>query len=118
MQRVLTASSKYYNTKYEKSGHVFQGPYRAVHIEDDRQLLHVSAYIHRNAREISRWFRKEDQHPWSSYQDFIGENRWDNLLLSDIVLGQFKDKKHYHEFVKTSPTKVFEDELPYLENLY
>ena len=118
MQRVLTASSKYYNTKYEKSGHVFQGPYRAVHIENDRQLLHVSAYIHRNTREISRWFRKEDQYPWSSYQDFIGENRWGDLLLSDIVLGQFKDKKHYHEFVKTSPAKIFEDELPYLENLY
>ena len=50
MQRVLTAYSKYYNTKYEKSGHVFQGPYRAVHITDDRQLLHASAYIHRNPR--------------------------------------------------------------------
>lgn len=117
MQRVLTAYSKYYNTKYEKSGHVFQGPYGAVHIEDDRQLLHLSAYIHRNPREISKWFNKEDQYPWSSYRDFIGDNRWGNLLLPDIVLGQFKDKKHYHKFVKTSPAKVFEDELPYLDNL-
>lgn len=117
MQRVLTAYSKYYNTKYEKSGHVFQGPYRAVHVEDDKQLLHLSAYVHRNPREISKWFKKEDQYQWSSYRDFIGENRWDDLLLSDIVLGQFKDKQQYHEFVKTSPAKVFEDELPYLEDL-
>jgi len=113
MQRVLTAYSKYYNTKYEKSGHVFQGPYRAVHIKDDRQLLHVSAYIHRNAREISRWFRKEDHYPWSSYQDFIGENRWEGLLLPEMILGEFKNKKKYHEFVKTSPAKVFEEELEY-----
>ena len=57
MQRVLTSYSKYYNTKYEKSGHVFQGPYQVVHIADDPQLLHLSAYIHRNCREIPKWFK-------------------------------------------------------------
>ena len=111
MQRVLTAYSKYYNTKYTKSGHVFQGPYRAVHIGDNRQLLHLSAYIHRNPREISKWFRKEEQYPWSSYQDFIGNNRWDDLLVQDIILGQFKNKEKYQHFVKTSPAKVLEEEL-------
>ena len=55
MHRVLTAYAKYYNTKYNKSGHVFQGPYRAVHIKDDRQLLYLSTYIHRNPSEIFKW---------------------------------------------------------------
>lgn len=113
----MNAYGKYYNTKYEKSGHVFQGAYRAVHIENDRQLLHVSAYIHRNAREIKQWYRKEDKYPWSSYQDFIGENRWEGLLLPENILGEFKDKKHYHEFVKTSPAKILKSELDYLELL-
>ena len=117
MQRVLTSYSKYYNTKYQKSGHVFQGPYRAVHIADDRQLLHLSAYIHRNPREISKWFKKEDQYIWSSYQDFIDENRWGNLIMPDIVIGQFKDKAEYENFVKTSPAKIKEEELEYLTEL-
>ena len=117
MQRVLNAYGKYYNTKYEKTGHVFQGPYRAVHISDDRQLLYLSAYIHRNPREISRWFRKEDQYIWSSYQDFIGENRWSDMLMPDIVRGQFKNHQKYHEFVKTSPAKLIEGELDYLGSL-
>ena len=117
MQRVLTSYSKYYNTKYQKSGHVFQGPYRAVHIADDRQLLHLSAYIHRNPREISKWFKKEDQYIWSSYQDFIDENRWGNLIMPDIVIGQFKDKAEYENFVKTSPAKIKEEELEYLAEL-
>ena len=117
MQRVLTSYSKYYNTKYQKSGHVFQGPYRAVHIADDRQLLHLSAYIHRNPREISKWFKKEDQYPWSSYQDFIDENRWGNLIMPDIVIEQFKDKAEYENFVKTSPAKIKEEELGYLAEL-
>ena len=117
MQRVLTAYSKYYNTKYEKSGHVFQGPYRAIHISDDPQLKYLSAYIHRNPRELVGWLNKEDKYQWSSYQDYIGENRWDDLLLPDIVLGQFKNKKQYHEFVKTSTAKLLGEELAHLADL-
>lgn len=117
MQRILTAYSKYYNTKYGKSGHVFQGPYRAVHIKDDRQLLHLSAYIHRNSREISKWLDKEDQYQWSSCQDFVGENRWGDLLLPSIILEQFKNKKKYHEFVKTNTAKLLESELEHLADL-
>lgn len=111
MQRVLTAYSKYYNTKYEKSGHVFQGPYRAVHVEDNEQLLHLSAYIHRNPRELSEWFRKEDKYPWSSYKDCIEKNRWGELLRPDILMGEFKDRKDYDKFVKTSKAKIFEEEF-------
>ena len=117
MQRVLNAYAKYYNTKYEKSGHLFQGPYGAVHVENDNQLIYLSAYIHRNPRELSDWYNKEESFPWSSYQDFIGENRYGDLLLPDIVLVQSRNKKKYHEFVKASRAKTFDDELPYLEDL-
>lgn len=111
MQRILNAYGKYYNTKYQKSGHVFQGPYRSVLVQDDRHIQHLSAYIHRNPREISKWFNKEDLYRWSSYQDFIKENRWGELLVPDVVLGKFKDKKSYHRFVETSPAKMAEWEI-------
>jgi len=117
MQRVLTAYSKYYNTKYEKFGHVFQGPYRAIHIVSDSQLKYLSSYIHRNPRELVSWINKEDRYQWSSYQDYIGENRWGDLLLLDIVLGQFKNKGRYHEFVKTSTAKLLVEELEHLADL-
>ena len=117
MQRILNAYGKYYNTKYEKSGHVFQGPYRAVHVVNDRQLLHTSAYIHRNPREISGWFKREKEYSWSSYQDFIYKNRWGNLLVPDIVLEQFRNKEKYKKFVETSPTKLLSEELGYLSEL-
>ena|SRR3990167_1706720 len=32
LQKMLNAYTKYFNTKYKKSGHLFQGPFRAVHI--------------------------------------------------------------------------------------
>jgi putative transposase len=115
MQRVLNSYTKYYNTKYQKSGHLFQGPYKAVHVENNKQLLHLSAYIHRNPRELKEWFKKEDTYPWSSYQDFIGKNRFEKLLVPDIINGQFENKKEYDDFVKTSPTKLLGEELDFVE---
>ncbi|MCX6755686.1 MAG: transposase [Candidatus Nomurabacteria bacterium] len=111
MQRVLNAYTKYFNKKYQKSGHLFQGPYKAIHIIDDTYLLHLSAYIHRNPREIKDWFKKEEEYLWSSYQDFIKENRWNNLLVPNIILEQFKNKEDYKKFVNTSTTKIIEDEI-------
>ena len=115
MQRVLTAYTKYFNTKYKKSGHLFQGPYKAVHIESDEQLLHLSAYIHRNPIKVSGWKNKLEKYPWSSYQDYVDKNRWGELLSHEIISERFKNKKEYDDFVKTSGTKeiaeVLEDQI-------
>ena len=117
MQRVLTAYSKYYNVKYEKSGHVFQGPYRVVHIENDRQMLYLSAYVHRNPRELKGWLGREGSYPWSSYTDFVERNRWSKLLMPDIILGSFKGPEKYKKYLKTSMAKMIGDEFEYLSDL-
>jgi len=111
MQRVLCAYTKYFNARYHKSGHLFQGPYKAVHIKNNKQLLYLSTYIHRNPREIVGWKNKEHLYPWSSYQDYIKENRWGLLLEQDIVIGQFSDKKGYDNFVKSSTAKEINEGL-------
>ena len=111
MQRVLVAYTKYFNTKYKKSGHLFQGPYKAVHIESDEQLLHLSAYIHRNPIKISEWKNKLEKYPWSSYQDYALKNRWGELLSHEIISERFENKKEYDDFVKTSGTKEIEEVL-------
>lgn len=111
MQRVLCAYTKYFNTKYERSGHLFQGPYKAVHIENNKQLLYLSTYIHKNPRELFEWKNKERLYPWSSHQDYVGKNRWDKLLVQNIILDQFPHKEEYGHFVKSSPAKEFKENL-------
>jgi len=111
MQRALNSYTKYYNTKYKKSGHLFQGPYKAVHIEDDRQLLYLSTYIHRNPRELPNWKGREVEYVWSSYQDFVSKNRWGEFIQLDIIIGQFKGGSDYKKFVETSTAKLFEEEI-------
>ncbi|MCX6755486.1 MAG: transposase [Candidatus Nomurabacteria bacterium] len=108
MQRILTSYTKYFNKKYNKSGHLFQGSYKSILIEDDRQLMHLSAYIHKNPSEIKGWKNKEDKYYWSSYNDYIYENRWDELLSQNIILDRYnidKEKGTYKKFVETSLAK-------------
>lgn len=111
MQRILNAYTKYFNTKYGRNGHLFQGPFNAVYIETNEQLLHLSAYIHRNPRELEEWKDKEHLYFWSSYQDYAGRNRWQELLKCEKILVQFKDSKEYQNFVDSSGIKEKESEI-------
>ena len=79
-------------------------------MESNRQLLYLSAYIHRNPREIKGWTNKEHEYTWSSYQDYIEENRWGELLKQDILKDQFSNPKEYRQFVETSQAKESLDE--------
>jgi len=105
MQRLILAHTKYMNKKYERTGHVFESTYQAVPVKDDEQMLYLSAYIHRNQRDIKEWYDKEDLYPWSTYQDYITKNRWGKLLSLETVMDHFKDSKDYKRYVDGSGAK-------------
>ena len=105
MHRVLTAYSKYFNAKYKKKGHLFQGPFMAVRIENNEQRLHTSAYIHKNPIDVSGYRTSYEKYKYSSLQDYLGENRWGTLLSRGIILEQFKKEGAYKRFVETSSAK-------------
>ena len=106
MQRILTAYSKYFNAKYNKSGHVFQGPFKVIHIKNNTQLLHISAYIHKNPTEIISEEKVDyEKYDWSSYRDYIDANRWGELLDTKIISEQFKNQNLYKNFVTSSTAK-------------
>jgi len=104
MHRILSAFSKYFNTKHNLSGHVFQGAYKAVQVTDDNQLTYLSSYIHKNSGELSKWKNNEHKYPWSSFCDYK-ENRWGLLLKPEIILERFQNFESYKQFVKESIAK-------------
>ncbi len=104
MHRVSNAYAKYFNTKYQKTGHVFQGTYKAKIIDTDKQLHYLSAYIHKNPQELSKWKNRYLQYPWSSIQDY-NENRWGKLLNTQAILSTFKSFSEYETFLQTSGAK-------------
>jgi putative transposase len=100
LQKLLTSHAKYYNLRHERRGHLFESNFHSRCIDTNNYLLRVSSYLHKNPKDILRWKNNEDKYPWSSYQDFIHENRWGKLLSKNIIEGQFKNKKDYQRFIE------------------
>ncbi|KKU70587.1 MAG: hypothetical protein UX94_C0004G0051 [Parcubacteria group bacterium GW2011_GWA2_47_21] len=106
LHRIQNAYVKYFNTKYRRTGHLFQGAYKAVRVESNTQLLHLSAYVHKNPRGLKEWRAALPDYPYGSFTDYIKENRFGDLLDTEIISSQFKNKKvDYRKFVDSSTAK-------------
>lgn len=81
MQSLATRYSIYFNKKYKRPGSLFQGVYRAVLVQDDSYLLHVSRYIHRNPLEYISDLTKG----FSSYPEYVGLRRTDWVKTATIL---------------------------------
>ncbi|HSX31005.1 MAG TPA: transposase [Candidatus Saccharimonadales bacterium] len=51
MRSVMTSYSRYFNTRYGRSGALFESRFRASLISDEAYLEHVTRYIHLNPRQ-------------------------------------------------------------------
>lgn len=93
------AYSKYFNTKHDRIGNLFQGVFKAVFVENDEQLMHISRYIHINPVSSSLIKIEEiDNYKWSSYLGYLGLSE-DNFLNKDIILNMFKSVNDYKKFI-------------------
>ena len=72
MKRVNTKYAKYFNEKYERSGHFFQDRFKSMAIEDEAYLVTVIRYIHQNpVREGICETCAE--YRWSSYLEYVSK---------------------------------------------
>lgn len=91
--------TKYFNTRNERVGPLFQGTFKAVRIASEEQLIHVSRYIHLNP--VSSFLIKPEElenYEWSSYPEYL--NLLDrNITSKEIVLSFFASLGKYKKFV-------------------
>jgi len=100
MGRVNKRYATEFNKKYNYVGHLFQTRYNGVLIENDRQLLEESRYIHLNPVRAQMVKIPED-YPYSSYSMYLGTKE-EKLINADILLEYFKDKNKelYRSYVE------------------
>lgn len=89
LRSLLTAYSMYFNRKYNRVGHLFQGIYKAILIQEESYLLHLSRYIHLNPSETGLTGMIPVNWPYSSYEYYLGKKKaaWIN---PDLILSFFK----------------------------
>lgn len=94
MRKVCTSYVKYFNTKYKRTGSLFEGDFKAVHIQNDPQAKYLFSYLHLNPIKLLEPKWKEvgikdskkaidflNKYKWSSYPDYRGDVRPENKIL-------------------------------------
>lgn len=86
MKRLITAYVRYFNTKYERKGPLFESIYKACNVESDSYLLHLSRYIHLNPIKVSS---EIDFRNYSSLAYFLG-GKYANWIQTQDILQYFQ----------------------------
>lgn len=97
---VCTQSS---NRRHQRSGHLFQGRYKAILVDMDSYLLELSRYVVLNPVRAGM-VKSPEEWPWSSYNATIGDMPAPTWLATDWLLAQFAKRrttaiKRYTQFV-------------------
>jgi len=115
LQRFHTWYTQYFNRRYDRVGHLFQGRYKAIVCNKDAYLLELVRYIHLNPVRAGLVDSPED-YAWSSHRIFLGIDKSEAIDPS-FVLKQFSDDlsaaiRSYELFVMEMAMVHFElDEL-------
>ena len=97
MQRLGNGYTKFFNNKYLRSGSLFQGRYKSVHIDSNEYLLHLNVYINLNDK-VHRLGHSMSKSSWDEY--ISGGNY--SFCNKGIILDQFNKIKDYETFANDS----------------
>lgn len=113
IQRLTNSFAHYFNLKYKNRGPLFEGNFKAVRIETDEQLIHLSRYIHLNPVTAYLVENPED-YPYSSYQAYL-EKEDSEIVDPSPILEQFPSPEKYQNFVQSQ--KDYQRELERIRHL-
>lgn len=102
-----------FNIRYERVGSLFQGRYKAKHVDKEEYLRHLVCYIHLNPLKFLKKFNKSSgkidldrtwaalgQYRWSSHLDYLGEDNFGSVIEKKFILKLFGSVRGYKSFVR------------------
>ena len=113
MNRIGIGFTKFFNKRYDRSGALFGGTFKAKVVNDDSYLFHLSRYIHLNP--VSLLTKSDNTNPvdylsdyyWSSYNDYAGRRTFP-FITKELIQSEFRDSEEYIKFMKNWKTPVDE----------
>lgn len=113
MEKLGTGYSMYFNKKYKRLGFLFQGNFKAEHVNNDEYLKYLFAYIHLNPVKLIEPTWKETgikdkkqaarylaDYKHSSYGEYMGQDREEKLVLTKKEFPEyFSDSRDFSEFI-------------------
>jgi len=100
ISRIQNAYAKYYNMKHDRIGPLFQPMFKAVRIETDEQLLHVSRYIHLNpSTDYLVSIKDLHTYKWSSLPMYVQKGYRYPFVSTHSIMELTKNFNNYQKFV-------------------
>lgn len=111
MHHINSSYTTYTNIKRKRSGHLFQGRYKAIVVDKDNYLMELSRYLHLNPVRANMTQRPEE-YPYSSYRTMVSD-AGDKLVTTSTILGMManntKDaRERYRAFVESALNEELE----------
>jgi putative transposase len=97
VQAVFNSYTKAFNKMYDRSGTLFEGPFRAIAVTEEVYLTHLCRYVHRNPLEAHLVADPNDW-PYSNYSEWI-DRREGTLVDREFVRDRFTTPEAYIKFV-------------------
>ena len=93
MQKLDVGYAMYFNKKNERVGPLFQGRFRATHIDTDEYLRNLLGYIHTNPVDLAENFQDRisekmdflEKYRWSSFLDYVGIENFPTITTRDFL---------------------------------
>ena len=106
MKNFTISFVKAMNTRYHKVGHLFQGEFKAKHVDSTEYLLHLSRYIHMNP-VFAKLVNDPDKWEFSSYREYVRAVS-EPIVQTEFILSHFMDAHEYSTYVETLSDAEFE----------
>ncbi len=109
MRHFNVAYTSFFNRRHRRTGHLYQGRFKAILIQPDAWLLELSRYVHMNPVRTPRLRRGivPDQvgqlwrYPWSSLGGYVSARRRQSWVHYDEVLSRTgHSRRRYGRFVQ------------------
>ncbi len=107
MHRLSTGYTKYFNERYDRSGALFEGRFKRIHIKNNDYLLRLSAYVNLNYR-VHGLGRSTSKSSWVEY---LVSSPGTGFCERSIILEQFENNEEYRIFAEETVKDIRERRL-------
>ena len=105
-----------FNARNSRSGHLFQGRFKSMLVQNDAFLLRLSLYIHRNPLRAGIVTRLGD-HPWSSYRYYAYGKKAPEWLKTERILCELRNVADRHAAYRELTQRYSDEERQLWEDL-
>jgi len=103
IKRLSGGYTKYFNNKYKRTGVLFQGVFKSVHVSNNAHFLYLSAYVNLN-NEVHKLGRETSKFVRRSFEEY--EQNLPGLCKKEIIFEQFKSPQKYAQEARKTVKEI------------